>query len=270
MSQEHVETVRRGLEAFNRGDLDEALATFDPNVEMKTLLSGWVHGREELRAVIEQLEAVMGPVRFRLDQLVDAGETIVGVVGALDARGRLSGISGGDFTSGPEVAFAWTFGDGLIVRGELFASKTEALEAVGLDAHAMSEHNVDIVRRGFEAWDRRDFEAAAADFSPDLVIDASERVLNPAVYTGIEGAMRFRSEIAETWNEFHVEIEDTLAAGDEVVVLVRSTGKGRASGAQVDARAAWVVTVIDRKVTRVRLYRDRSQALEAVDRADQA
>lgn len=63
----------------------------------------------------------------------------------------------------------------------------------------MSDENVEIVRRGFEAWDRQDYEAATSQFSADVEIDASERVLNPAVYSGIEGARRFRDEIAETW-----------------------------------------------------------------------
>jgi len=123
---------------------------------------------------------------------------------------------------------------------------------------------MDIVRRGFEAWDRQDYEAAASHFSPDVEIDASERVLNPAVYNGMDGAIRFRDEIAETWGEFHVAIEDMLPAGDEIVVLVHSTGQGRASGAQVDARSAWVVAVIEGKVSRMRLYRDRREALKAV------
>jgi ketosteroid isomerase-like protein len=127
----------------------------------------------------------------------------------------------------------------------------------------MSEENVEIVRRAFEAWDRQDYEAASSDFSLDVEIDASDRILNPGIYTGIDGARRFRGEIAEAWGEFHVEIEDVLSAGDEVVVLVRSIARGRASGAEVDSRAAWVVDVREGKITRLRLYRDRSQALEA-------
>ena len=128
----------------------------------------------------------------------------------------------------------------------------------------MSGENVEIVRNGFEAWDRHDYEAAASHFSPDVEIDVTDRVLNPAVYSGLDGAMRFRDEIAETWDEFHVEIEDVVSAGDEVVVLVRSSGLGRASGAQVDSRAAWVAAVREQRITRLRLYRDRSQALAAV------
>jgi ketosteroid isomerase-like protein len=127
----------------------------------------------------------------------------------------------------------------------------------------MSEDNVEIVRRAFQAWDRQDYEAAASHFSVDLEIDASDRILNPAVYTGIDGARRFRNEIAEAWGEFHVEIEDLVSGGDEVVALVRSIARGRASGAEVESRAAWVVDLRDQKVTRLRLYRDRRQALEA-------
>lgn len=123
--------------------------------------------------------------------------------------------------------------------------------------------NVEVVRRGFAAWDRGDHGAAMANFASDIEIDASERILNPAVYTGIDGAMRFSQEIAETWGEFHVEVEELLPAGDQVVVLVHSTGQGRASGAPVDSRAAWVVVVSEGKVKRMRLYRDRARALAA-------
>jgi ketosteroid isomerase-like protein len=133
----------------------------------------------------------------------------------------------------------------------------------------MSEDNVEIVRRAFAAWDRGDYDTAASHFSSDLEIDASDRILNPAVYTGIEGARRFRSEIAEAWAEFHVEVEDLLSAGDEVVALVRSVARGRASGVEVDSHAAWVVDVREQKVTRLRLYRDRGQALIAAGLRDQ-
>ena len=129
----------------------------------------------------------------------------------------------------------------------------------------MSQESQEIVRRAFEAWDRGDDEAAARDFAPDVEIDASERVLNPAVYQGHDGARRFREEIAETWDDFHVEIEEMRAAGDQVVVLVHSRGQGRGSGVAVDARAAWLVTVVAGRVARLRLYRDRAEALALLE-----
>jgi len=128
----------------------------------------------------------------------------------------------------------------------------------------MSQENVEIVRRSFDAWNRQDSAAAAKDLAPDVEIDATDRILNPQVYGGVEGAMRFRHEIAEVWDEFRVEIEELLPVGEEVVVLVHSVARGRGGGVPVDARGAWVVSVRDRKVTRFRLYREREQALAAV------
>ena len=127
----------------------------------------------------------------------------------------------------------------------------------------MTRDNAEIVRRGFEAWNRSDDQALPTYFSSDVEIDASDRVLNPAVYRGLEGARRFRSEISETWGEFRVEIEELRASGDRVVAFVRVSGQGRASGAAVDARSAWLARVAEGKVTHLRLYRDRSEALAA-------
>jgi ketosteroid isomerase-like protein len=128
----------------------------------------------------------------------------------------------------------------------------------------MAPDNAEIVRRGFEAWNRSEDDELPTYFSPDVEIDASDRVLNPAVYRGLEGARRFRSEIAETWGGFRVEIEELRAPGDDrVVAFVRVSGQGRASGAAVDARSAWLARVGDGKVTHLRLYRDRSEAVAA-------
>jgi ketosteroid isomerase-like protein len=127
----------------------------------------------------------------------------------------------------------------------------------------MSEENVEIVRRGFEAWNGQDLEAVRECFSPDLEIDASDRVLNPDVYKGVEGFMRMRREIGEAWDEFRVEAEEFFEAGEGVVVFVRAVGRGRSSGVEVDFRSAWRMTLRDGRVTRARLYRDRKQALEA-------
>ena len=127
----------------------------------------------------------------------------------------------------------------------------------------MSEENIEIVRSALDAWNRQDDEAALQLFSADTELDASGRILNPDIYTGIEGFMRFRRDIAEAWDRFELEIEDLFDSGSLVVVFVRSIGKGRASGIEVDFRSAWLVTVSDQKIKRVRLYRERKEALEA-------
>ena len=127
----------------------------------------------------------------------------------------------------------------------------------------MSQENVDLVRNVVEAWNRQDQDAALKFLSPDAELDASGRVLNPDIYSGGDGFMRFRRDIADAWDRFDVEIEDLRESGDLVVVFVRSIGRGRASGIEIDLRSAWLVTVIDHKITRLRLYQQRDEALDA-------
>ncbi len=132
MSQENVEIARRALEAFNRGDLNGALEMYDPQAVFKTLLSGTARGRDQLRAVVERREEEIGAVQYRPEEFIDAGQTIVGVVRAIHARGRLSGVTDQDFAAATQLAVVWTFRGGLVVGQEMFRSRAEALEAVGL------------------------------------------------------------------------------------------------------------------------------------------
>ncbi|HSJ18176.1 MAG TPA: nuclear transport factor 2 family protein [Solirubrobacterales bacterium] len=132
MSQENVEVIRRGLQAFNQGDLDRALSMYDPRVEVRTLLSGTAHGRDQVRAAILEREKEVGGVQYIPEDLIDAGDMVVGVVNA-SGRGRLSGISEKEFPAAQQFAFVWTLRGGLVIRQEMFSSRAEALEAAGLE-----------------------------------------------------------------------------------------------------------------------------------------
>jgi ketosteroid isomerase-like protein len=57
---------------------------------------------------------------------------------------------------------------------------------------------------------------------------------------------------------------DVTAVGDRVLVDLRRTGRGEASGAQVDERQFHVWDVVAGRAVRFRVYLDRNQALEAV------
>ena len=50
----------------------------------------------------------------------------------VDARGQLSGTTDFDFAADHLFAFVWKIRGGLVIRQEMFRSRSEALEAVGL------------------------------------------------------------------------------------------------------------------------------------------
>jgi ketosteroid isomerase-like protein len=132
MSQGNVETVRRGIDAFNRRDFDAALALLRDDVTWERFLSRAeadtpvVRGKAELRSVWEsQVDAV--DIRAEADEFIPVGDDKVVVPLRMVAHGRSSDIS---LTA--SVVWVWTFDDeGLGVSVEAFDGREEALRAAG-------------------------------------------------------------------------------------------------------------------------------------------
>ena len=67
----------------------------------------------------------------------------------------------------------------------------------------------------------------------------------------------------EAFEDYRVEPEDFIDAGEAVVVPVRITGRGKASGAEMELRAAHLWVIRKGKATRSDVYRTLGEALEA-------
>lgn len=122
---------------------------------------------------------------------------------------------------------------------------------------------VEIVRRAHDALNSGDIEALVAECDPDFRLDMSDRVLNPDVYEGHEGIRRFLADVHEAWETFTWEPEELVESEDRVLALVRSTGRGRGSGLELDRRAAIIWTVPAERAVSLRFFRDRAAAREA-------
>jgi ketosteroid isomerase-like protein len=122
---------------------------------------------------------------------------------------------------------------------------------------------VEIVRRAHQALNDGDMDALLALCAADFHLDMSDRVFNPAVYDGHDGIRRFYSEVCDVWERYVWEPEELLEADDLVVALIRSFGRGRGSGAEVERRTAMAWTVRAGRAQALRFYRDRDEALAA-------
>ena len=116
---------------------------------------------------------------------------------------------------------------------------------------------MEIVRRVMSAR-RSEFEEL---LDPDVRLDLSERVFNPGVFDGYDGIMRWRAEIGEVWESYRSEPEEFLDDGDVVVVFTHEYGRGKGSGLEVEQRLALLCRLSGDRVSEIRLYRDREQAL---------
>jgi ketosteroid isomerase-like protein len=125
----------------------------------------------------------------------------------------------------------------------------------------MSEENVEIVRRTYEAFDRGDLEAILDDVHPDVVSWAHPRG-GEGRYEGREGVLRFIADWIESFEEFSLVAEEFRDAGDKVLVRTLQRGRGRGSGVPVEEHFWLVHHLRDGKIDRIDLYGDETQALE--------
>ena len=130
-------------------------------------------------------------------------------------------------------------------------------------ARALSKENIEIVRRHNEAWNRRDLTGWLAFFRSDAEIDWS-RSRGPlkGVYRGHGEHEVFWDAFWTTFEDVQVELHDLTEVGSEVVVPNTAHLRGR-EGIEVIARSVFVFTVENEQITRLRLFQERAEALEA-------
>src|SRR2546430_17616272 len=95
----------------------------------------------------------------------------------------------------------------------------------------MSQENVEIVRRSWEAYARGDLEAAFAVYDPEVEIYDHD-IPDAGEYRGLEGMLRWQAEWERSWESWRWDAEECIDAGERVVVAVRVHAKVRWRGGQ--------------------------------------
>ena len=126
----------------------------------------------------------------------------------------------------------------------------------------MSHENVEIVRRAIAAINARDIDAylACCTENVELLLPMAG-----AEYLGPVGIKRFFTDIEDIGPDFRTEVQRVQPIGDTTVLaLLRVRATGRASGIVTAADSANVYDFIDGKMSRIRIFLDRGEALKAV------
>jgi predicted ester cyclase len=83
-------------------------------------------------------------------------------------------------------------------------------------------------------------------------------------YRGHDGYLGLVREIRDAVPDLRADIEEISAIGDRVVTCLRFWGQGRDSGVPVEIRETNVARFRDRKIVEVREYREKAEALAAI------
>ena len=126
----------------------------------------------------------------------------------------------------------------------------------------MSQENVEIVRRSYEAFDRGDIDVAFEDFAPDFELDLSRAI---GIDRGTYNLAQFRrltESFTENWESARYLADELINAGEHVVMPFTNRLRGR-DGIEVQARGIWLCTIRDGLIVRICLYQELQEALEA-------
>ena len=128
----------------------------------------------------------------------------------------------------------------------------------------MSE-NLDLVRSIYADWERGEYFGGSGEWvDPEIefVVDGGPE---PGRWTGLDGLIEGARTILNVWEDWRPEADEYRELDDErVLVFVRYSGRGKASGLDLDqvaTKGAAVCHVRAGKITRVVRYWDRERAL---------
>jgi ketosteroid isomerase-like protein len=126
----------------------------------------------------------------------------------------------------------------------------------------MSEENVQTVRRVYEGVNAR-LETPPELFDRAYEFDNTELWPDLVEVLGFEAAQEAMREYWETFDAYHVEIEEVVHADEgRVVNAVRDGGRMRGTDAEVWNRFFHVWTFRDGRIVRLSVHTDRARALE--------
>ena len=127
----------------------------------------------------------------------------------------------------------------------------------------MSQENVEIVRRAFDAFALQGVEGVIAFAAADAVIHSMPEWPDDAEYRGPEGLRKLAGQWAENFDEFGFDVHDVRDAGDSVVALLEMTGRIKGSGVPIREPIAAVYELTDGLFACTRYFSTWQAALEA-------
>jgi ketosteroid isomerase-like protein len=131
VSQENVEIAKRGIDAFNKRQIDELAETLTADYEwvgafLGTVEGGSYRGREGMARYFSEAEETWRELNISAEEFRDLGDTVL-VLGRMEGRGRSSGVR----VDTPYTMIV-EFREGKVSRSRAYLDHAEALRAAGL------------------------------------------------------------------------------------------------------------------------------------------
>jgi ketosteroid isomerase-like protein len=134
------------------------------------------------------------------------------------------------------------------------------------DGEAGAEHNIEIVRRLYEAWSRREIPGPPELLHADVEYVNPDGAVEPGTRRGRDEFARAVAKVFESWEEWEMTPVSFKAREDRVAVVVSYRARGAASGAEVAGEESALLTLRDGRLARYEWFHSPEDAASALGR----
>ena len=127
----------------------------------------------------------------------------------------------------------------------------------------MSEENVELVRRTYEARQQGDYDALVSYFHPEIEFHAYPRSPGAGVYHGKQAFQEYLEDVWDQYERVRIEVEELLDAGDQVVAVTTVHAVPKRGQQELTLHIIDVFAIRDGLLAERRPYSTRKEALEA-------
>jgi ketosteroid isomerase-like protein len=128
----------------------------------------------------------------------------------------------------------------------------------------MSQENVELTRRAYDAFNRRDLEAFLAFVDPQVEFTTRYMEMEgDPYYRGHDGVREWWRTLLGIFLDFNVEVLEVRDLGDLVIAPLRIRGHGLDSGVPIEETLWAAGELRNGKVTWWRNFASEAEALEA-------
>jgi ketosteroid isomerase-like protein len=152
----------------------------------------------------------------------------------------------------------------------------QAVEAVGLEEYAVSQHNVGLgrppdaeakVRAYFERFNETR-ESQLEALHPEIEWHIRADLPNSRTLHGYDDIKRRDADWIQAFGDLRLDPVDVSEVSGKTVVLVHFQGRVKGSGHVVDMTEVWVLGWRGDRLIEIREYKDEAEALKAVEQPE--
>lgn len=129
----------------------------------------------------------------------------------------------------------------------------------------MPNDTAQLLRQFYESLNSADLDAVMSLCGQHVEVYTSPDQMSAIAPRGQKRVADYLLGWLQSWDEYQVELQEFKEVDDRVIALVRARARGKGARFDTETETADIFTLGDGKITHLRLYVDRDEALRQLE-----